>query len=195
MFTELLWQHYWLSIWECGYFNISGCGRCRGRGGCGHCKEHKHWHQCQLFKIAIYRLHTKNMHARTLFWQFKSDYYRLNLIIICKHWNKKNIEIFLIHWSIRYMTNYEQKIFTKDYDIYNYYIQCIVLQILGVICAVILCQNRTEYWDWDWDFRSLTSFRRNSFRWYVSICCVEAIRISYVGPLQKLVYCLFMFLY
>lgn len=24
-----------------------------------------------------------------------------------------------------------------------------VAEILGVICAVILCQNRTEYWDWD----------------------------------------------
>ncbi|XP_048730242.2 CD81 antigen-like [Ostrea edulis] len=24
-----------------------------------------------------------------------------------------------------------------------------VTEILGVICAVILCQNRTEYWDWD----------------------------------------------
>nr|XP_022308134.1 CD81 antigen-like isoform X1 [Crassostrea virginica]XP_022308141.1 CD81 antigen-like isoform X1 [Crassostrea virginica]XP_022308146.1 CD81 antigen-like isoform X1 [Crassostrea virginica]XP_022308152.1 CD81 antigen-like isoform X1 [Crassostrea virginica]XP_022308158.1 CD81 antigen-like isoform X1 [Crassostrea virginica]XP_022308165.1 CD81 antigen-like isoform X2 [Crassostrea virginica] len=24
-----------------------------------------------------------------------------------------------------------------------------VTEILGVICAIILCQNRTEYWDWD----------------------------------------------
>ena len=38
LFTELLWQDYWLPLWKRGYFDLGGSGRGSHRGGCGHQK-------------------------------------------------------------------------------------------------------------------------------------------------------------